>query len=155
LCDEFDVATLLDHLVMIGRRIAVVGRGDHWASVQQESVGSGHAEAFAVAAADALTSWRDDAQLVQTFEVPWGTLPGAPVLFTYIGEMAVHGWDLATATGHEFAPDDADLFGGWTALQQIPREGRDDGGPFGEVVDVGDDAPLLHRMASWVGRSSA
>lgn len=154
-CADFLVKDLLDHLVMVMCRIAVVGNGQDWAEVTEESarMESGHAEAFAAAAHDVMEAWTDSAKLEAMFDLPFGTLPGAPVLLTYTGELAVHGWDLATAIGSDFSIDDEFLGGALFAAKMLPEEGRDDPEmPFDPVVDPGPDASILLQIAGWFGR---
>ena len=45
--------------------------------------------------------WADDALLDLTVELPWATLSGTEVLASYTGELTLHTWDLATATGQQ------------------------------------------------------
>ncbi len=153
-CPDFTVGVLLDHIVMVMRRVAAVGWGQHWSTVEQEAAPPGvvDIEAFRAAAHDVHQVWADDSRLEQLFEVPWGTLPGAPVLYGYTGELAVHGWDLATATGREFEVADDALGGAVAAIRQIPAEGRGTDVPFDPVVDPGPDASAVLQMAGWTGR---
>ncbi|MGH1487938.1 MAG: TIGR03086 family metal-binding protein [Acidimicrobiales bacterium] len=155
-CSEYAVSDLLDHVVMVMRRVVVIGSGRHWSEIEQDELGSGWTKAFRSAAHDAMEAWTDPAKLGQTFEVPWGEMPGAPLMLTYTGELAVHGWDLATATGQPFSVDDEFLGGALMAVKFIPAEGRDNPEvPFGTVVDPGPDAPLLLQLAGWAGRQVA
>lgn len=96
-CSEFSVSDLMDHIVMVMRRVAVLGNGGHFSEVEQEQLGSDWAKAFRAGAHDVMEAWTDPAKLEQIYEVPWGEIPGAPMIYTYTAELAVHGWDLATA----------------------------------------------------------
>ena len=152
-CSEFTVEDLLDHVTMVMRRVAVIGNGGHFSEIEQESIGSNWAKAFRSAAHDVMLAWTDAAKLEQVFEVPWGELPGAPLMYTYSGELAVHGWDLGTATGIDFTIADEVLQGPLVAVKFIPAEGRATPEvPFDPVVDPGPDAPVLDQMAGWMGR---
>lgn len=152
-CPEFTVKELLEHKVMVMRRVAAIGRGEHWESVDAEAQDSGWHDSFVAAAHDAMEAWTDPAMLNQVFEVPWGMIPGAPLMLTYTAELATHGWDLATATDREFTMDDQVLGGALTAIQFVPAEGRDtEEVPFSAVVDPGPDASVLLRIAGWAGR---
>ena len=155
-CDEFDVQALLDHITLVFRRSAAIGRGDHWTSIEQVPIGDDiEAYTAAIAEADAaqVLAWSDPARLGAVVEVPWGAIPGGAVVATYTAELATHGWDLATAIGEEFTiPDDA-LAVALVAVRQIPAEGRDAPEiPFGEVVDPGPEASALLKIAGWGGR---
>lgn len=149
-CPDFTVSDLLDHIVMVMRRVAVVGRGEHFSAVEQDSLEGGWAKAYQQAAHEIQDAWTEDQKLGQEFDVPWGRFPGAPILYSYTGELATHGWDLAVATGQTLEIADDDLRGAMEAARFIPAEGREQF-PFGPVVDVGDDAPLLVELAAWFG----
>ncbi len=152
-CPEFTVEDLLDHVVMVMRRVAVIGNGGHFSEIEQMSLGSDWAKAYRSAAHDIMEAWTDGAKLEQMFEVPWGQFPGAPIIYSYTGEIAVHGWDLATATGIEFEVADEHLQGALVAVKFIPAEGRETPEmPFSPVVDPGPDAPALAQLAGWLGR---
>lgn len=152
-CPEFTVADVLDHVVMVMRRIAVIGNGGHFSTIDQEALGSNWSKHFRSAAHDVMEAWTDPAKLGQMFQVPWGEFPGAPVMYSYTGELAVHGWDLATATGRTFTIDDEILGGALMAAKFIPAEGRETPEvPFSAVVDPGPDAPVLDQLAGWMGR---
>lgn len=152
-CPEFAVSDLLDHVVMVMRRVAVIGNGGHFSEIEQDKLGSGWAEAFRSAAHDVMQAWTDPAKLEQVYEVPWGQIPGGPMMYTYTAELSVHGWDIATATGQSFSMDDDVLKGAMMAIQMVPAEGRDNADvPFSEVVDPGPDASVLLQLAGWAGR---
>jgi uncharacterized protein (TIGR03086 family) len=155
-CDDFDVRGLLDHLVMVARRVRVVLQGGHFTDVPQVSD---------LPDADLVPAWDErlvelrealpDVDLSATVTAPFGTVPAGAALASYVGELVVHGWDLATALGRP------DLLDGTVAepvlpaaLVRLPREGREPF-PFGEVVDVPDDASALDRLVGWMGRDPA
>lgn len=154
-CSEFDVKDLLDHMVMVMQRVVVLGKGQHFSEANEQTAArdSGHGETFQGEAHVANRIWADPAKLDAMYEVPWGEIPGGPMLYTYTAELATHGWDLATAIGRELTIDDEHLGGAFVAIRMIPEEGR--GGPevpFDPVVHPGDDAPLLLKIAGWGGR---
>ncbi len=155
-CSEFLVKDLFEHLVMVLRRTAAIGRGEHWSSVDQEAQDSGWAESYRAAAHEVMEAWTDAAKLEQVYEVPWGEVPGAPLMYTYTAELAVHGWDVAAATGAEFTIDDDLLRAPLMAAQFIPADGRGTPEmPFDPVVDPGAGAPVLLQIAGWMGRQVA
>jgi uncharacterized protein (TIGR03086 family) len=67
-----------------------------------------------------------------------------------LDELVVHGWDLAVATGQSYdAPvEEVDGALGFVNNFDVPR----DGGLFGPIVEVADDAPPLHRLLGKTGR---
>ena len=153
-CAEFSVKELLEHLVMVQRRVAAMGNGESFATVDAESQDAGWADDFTSASHDVMTAWTDASKLGQMYAVPWGIeVVGGELIGSYVGELAVHAWDLATALGAELSIDDALLERVLEGAKFIPAEGRDDPDmPFGPVVDPGPDAPVLLQLAGWMGR---
>jgi len=153
-CPDFTVKELSEHIILVMRRVAALGRGEHWSSVEAEPQDGGWADSYREAAHQVMKAWTDETKLDGTYEVPWGEIPGGPLMYTYTAELAVHGWDLATATGAEFSIADDLLGGAHQAVLFIPAEGRGTPEmPFGPVVDPGPDAPMLDRIAGWMGRN--
>ncbi len=155
-CTEFTVHDLLDHLDQVFRRVAALGNGQSWDSVQEHRVSTSvgdYAAAADVESEAMMDAWADSAKLDRVLELPWTTLTAPQTLFTYAGEIAIHAWDLATATGQSISIDDGSLAGALVAWQQVPAEGRATPElPFDEVVDPGADAPVLLQLAGWTGR---
>lgn len=153
-CPEFTVKDLTEHLIMVLRRVGAIGRGEHWSSVVEEAIEDGWLDQYRAATAEIERVWADPAMLDGHYEVPWGTLPAAPVLLSYVAEIATHGWDLATATGQTITVADEVLAPSIEVLRfGLPAEGRDDPEmPFDPVVDPGADAPALLHVAGWLGR---
>lgn len=155
-CAEFSLQDLLDHVVMVMRRAAAIGRGEHFATVQQEPIAGDWASQYRAGAHAVMEAWTDPQKLGQMFEVPWGMVPGGAVITTYTSELAVHGWDIATATGADFSIDDDVLANTLEGVMFVPAEGRDDPEmPFGPVVDPGPGASNLDKIAGWLGRPVA
>lgn len=153
-CPEFTVKELLEHMILVVRRVAVIGRGEHWSTVTEEPADSGWGEQYRSAAHDIMLAWGDPSILETTLEVPWGEFPGSVLMYTYTAELATHGWDLAVATDRPFEVDDDLLRGALVAIKFIPAEGRDTPEvPFSAVVDPGPDAPVLLQIAGWGGRN--
>lgn len=100
---------------------------------------------------DMAEAWRDPAAWEGETQAGGVTLPGAVAGRIALNELVLHGWDLARATGQEYAPDEAGLAASYTLLSSwAGDEGR--GALFGPVVPVADDAPLLDRVVGLSGR---
>jgi uncharacterized protein (TIGR03086 family) len=170
-CDEFDVRTLLGHLLAVSERVRNVGRGESPFSVGEtvEVADDGWADAWSTVGDEIADAWTDDATLERIVELPWATLPGSATLIMWSSELSVHTWDLATATGQAVDWDDTVLAPSFAAIQEgLPAEGRieafeavranmpegqeDFRYPFKAAVDVPDDAPLIDRLVAWNGR---
>ncbi|WP_026928642.1 TIGR03086 family metal-binding protein [Glycomyces tenuis] len=80
------------------------------------------------------------------------TMPGDVTGLVGLNEVAVHGWDLARATGQEYELD-PEIIGALTALH---GQGADDqaarDGIYGPAVEVAHDASPLDRLIAVTGR---
>jgi uncharacterized protein (TIGR03086 family) len=99
-------------------------------------------------------AWRDPAAWQGTTSVAGVSMPGEQMGVVALDEVVMHGWDLARATGQDYAPDPAALEAAHAFLRAAAAEpGRDGGeGIFGPVVPVPSDAPLLDRTVGLSGR---
>lgn len=168
-CDDLDVAGLLGHLVVVLRRVAALGRADDPFGAGVMAPVEGDFPAAWMAAARAVEeAWAEDAVLDRTMRLPWAERSGAAMLVSYLNEVTVHTWDLATATGQRPAWDPQIVslaFDGirflpgenraamFEALRAgLPPEQRNFADPFADAVPVPDDAPLIDRLVAWNGR---
>lgn len=152
-CGELDVAGLVGHLLGVSRRIGVVldGRPFHEAPSHIDSTDWPADWATGRAATDAVLA--DDSNLARMVTVPWGTVPGAAAVGSYIGELTVHCWDLAAATGRVDELDNELAEMSLRSYQQfVPAEPRGGEIPFGPVVPVPDNADAYDRLVGWTGR---
>jgi uncharacterized protein (TIGR03086 family) len=155
-CTEFDVRTLLSHVVGGTRRIAVVGEGGDGLAMPpfaDEVADDDWTAAYDEARTRVLAAWESDARMAAPVRVPWGEVPGAAALSGYVLELVTHTWDLSEALGHplELDPELAG-FALTTAQRVLPADGRDDSVPFGAVRPVGEGADVYGRLAAWMGR---
>lgn len=158
-CPEYDVATLVDHLVGAGWRAASLGRGEEQTSEEFPHVELADAPgALRAAGAEAESAWADDARLAATTVMPWGeTYTGATLVEMYLAELAAHTWDLASATGQLDRLDGAlgteALAAGRAMLKPEYRDAMGKGNPFGAEVEPPADATDWERFAAFMGRS--
>lgn len=82
------------------------------------------------------------------------TTIGATMVAFYGFDLAVHGWDLARATGQDYRPDQATTSAvlAFTAESATPESAEERAGIFGPVVEVPADAPAWHRALGSAGR---
>ncbi|MEU6555843.1 TIGR03086 family metal-binding protein [Streptomyces sp. NPDC046915] len=156
-CAEFDVRTLLSHMVGGTRRITVVGEGGDGLAVRPFADGVGDDEWVAVydeARTRALKAWENDERMTAPVRVPWGEVPGHAALSGYVMELVTHTWDLAESLGHphELAPELAE-FALATARRVLPDPQRDADTPFGDAVETPEGADAYGRLAAWLGRT--
>ncbi|MEW9519431.1 TIGR03086 family metal-binding protein [Streptomyces tubercidicus] len=79
------------------------------------------------------------------------TLPAAIAGRFALNELVLHGWDLARATGQDYAPDMAALGVSYALLAPL-AEASERLPVFGPPVTVAADAPLLDQVVALSGR---
>ncbi|AGL14944.1 TIGR03086 family metal-binding protein [Actinoplanes sp. N902-109] len=158
-CPDWPVAALLDHLL-----------GLSWAftqAAQKRPDPTGTSGAPPTPSAEHLhrhwrirlpemldtlsTAWKEPAAWEGTAQVGGVTLPAAMHGSFAINELTMHGWDLARATGQEYAADPRILEHLIDFLGQLPREGTP--GLFGPAVPTGGEAELLDQAVALAGRN--
>lgn len=98
-------------------------------------------------------AWRDERAWEGTTAVGGLELPGRDAAAAAVDELLMHGWDLATATGQEFAPDEPFVEFAYAWVQ--PLVSQSPGGVpglFGPAVPVAPDAPVFQRLLGLTGR---
>lgn len=151
-CAEYDVRALVNHLFLV-----VV---NFQALAAREEVDFSQEPDFVTGDCD----WRgrfgeETARLVEAWSVPGveeGTtgamgLPARTVGLLVLGDLTVHAWDLARATGGDFVPEPGvlDVVGpGLAAMAPQAREMK----VFGEPFPVGEDAGPFERLLAVTGR---
>jgi uncharacterized protein (TIGR03086 family) len=157
-CTEFDVRTLLGHMVAVFHRVAAAGRAEDLSvmpTVVEGVADDGWLAAYDAGVAEVRSVWADDSLLDREITLPFATLPGTAVVSIYAQELCIHGWDLAVAVGAPVAWDpevaEALLPVAHAILPPQPR-GAAIGGAFAEVVEVPETAGAYTRLAGWLGR---
>jgi uncharacterized protein (TIGR03086 family) len=168
-CDDFDVRGLMDHLVVVLRRVAVMGRGGNPFAVDAHVDAGAWCDQWALAEREARDAWGRPGALEQKVQLPWTEKSGADTLRIYLSEVLVHTWDLAGATNQSPTWDDAAVEVALDAMRvELPAEGRlallkeavqglrpGDPAPelpFAEAVTVEPGAAPIERLVAWTGR---
>jgi uncharacterized protein (TIGR03086 family) len=152
-CAEYDVRDLLNHLihVVVGFQALAAKETADFTSTP-DHLGSWGAE------------WRErfeeeTGRLVQAWAAP-GALDGISqgmgleqrtVGGMALGDLTVHAWDLARATGQDFSPYEPSLpvlNEGWEALAPMGRKMN----VFGEPFPVSEEASPFERLLALSGR---
>ena len=102
-------------------------------------------------------AWRDPEAWTGMTAAGGVELPGGVAGMVALDELVVHGWDIARASGQNYAPDAASLEAvhGFVAQFDAPDQDALREDIFGPVVPVSDDAPLLDRVVGLTGRDPA
>ena len=136
-CADWDVRALLDHLAYV----AVLGN---------RNAGAASAD-FCVLAERLTESWADPAAWEGTMLFGAGEVPAPLAAELTMGDLVLHGWDLAQATGQRFTCDDelaAAVEAGSRSMAGMARSM----GLFGPEVAVPEDASALDRALAVSGR---
>ncbi|WP_199815602.1 TIGR03086 family metal-binding protein [Streptomyces griseus] len=155
-CGDFDVRTLLSHMVGGTLRIAVVGEGGDGLAVRPFAEGvadDGWTAAYEEVRERVLAAWADDERLTAPVRVPWGEVPGHAALSGYVMELVTHTWDLSEAVGHplELDPELAE-FALAAAHRALPDAQRDEQTPFDSALPAPEGADAYEQLAAWLGR---
>jgi len=109
-CGDWDLRTLLNHTILWTSYSAE--RRAHGESVDEELMNKdftadpGFREDYARQIKKAVGAWSDPAAWAGTRNVMGAETPAADVGAMLLMEMALHGWDVARATGQDFSADD-------------------------------------------------
>jgi uncharacterized protein (TIGR03086 family) len=89
--------------------------------------------------------------LARTVHLSFGDVTGEEYVTQLTADLAVHGWDLARATGQDdtLDPDAVALLLPWTEANAHLLSAS---GMFGSQIDVGSDAPQDARLLGLLGR---
>ena len=156
-CRSWDVRALVNHVVQDVRQFTAgaSGQDQQWED-DSDVVGDDWAGAYREAADELLAAWRREGALDRMVKLPFGEVPAVWQVGQQITDLAVHGWDVAKATGQ---PTDLDPQVGQLALdwggENLKPQFRGDeasGRVFGTEVPVDADAPLYDRLAGFFGR---
>lgn len=153
-CADLDVRGLVAHLLTWGPALVGAAHGEQ-VPPADVTVGDGW-RADLAAHVDALTAGWSDAGAWEGDTHMGGpdALPASVVGAMVVGELVVHGWDLARAVGADPTWDDAllaDLLAATAAMAPMGREM----GIYGPEVAVDADAPVLDRLLAVTGRDPA
>jgi uncharacterized protein (TIGR03086 family) len=159
-CRSWDVGTLTAHLIHDLEQFRVQASGGRPAWGEPPPVLPGEpAAAFDEGARALLDAWREYGDLGRMVAIPgMGELPARFFVDQEITELAIHAWDLATATGQPLAaldPEIAEAALAWStnALRPEYRGDEASGKAFGPEVPVPAGAAAYDRLAGWLGRS--
>lgn len=143
-CDQWDVRTLLDHMVDTQQYFAATARGEEAplpTPSPPASIGDDPVGAYEAIRQETLRAHREPGALEKTG-------PGLGIAFV---DQVVHGWDLATSTGQDATiPDDLAS----AAFAMIDGRLTDDqrGAGFKPAVPVPDDATAQDKLLAYTGR---
>ncbi|MEU6067866.1 TIGR03086 family metal-binding protein [Streptomyces sp. NPDC047082] len=154
-CTDWDVRALVNHWVLYTshglEHRALRKQLPEELTARDFTADPDWAEAYAAQLDRAVAAWADPKVWEGEVDLGMAKMPAAELASMIIKEMAVHGWDVATATGQEYrVSEDASRL----VLDVVETHGdlyrQYDG--FAEPVPVPDDAPVFERALAASGR---
>lgn len=154
-CTDWDVRSLVNHLtgeqlwaphLVAGETIEQVG--DRY---DGDVLGDDPGSAWRAAVPASVAAFAEPGALDRTVHLSYGDESCREYLTQMLTDAAVHGWDLARATGGDERIDPnaaALLLDHWTEQQDLVRAS----GVFGTAIDVGADADTQTKLLALLGR---
>jgi uncharacterized protein (TIGR03086 family) len=156
-CSEWDVRTLVNHLVsenrwappiFAGRTIAEVGD-----QFDGDLLGGDPKAAWDDSAREAVAAVQAAGALERTVHLSFGDLPGREYAMQLFADTLIHGWDLAHAIGADerLDPELIEACASWFAAVEELYRGS---GAVGPKPDVPADADPQTRLLAMFGRKA-
>ncbi len=160
-CPEYPVSALLVHLTGLAVAFRDAARKDLGPTTDtvpdpvSTPLPADWREQLPRALAELAEAWREPSAWTGMTRAGSVDLPGDIAGAVAVDELVIHGWDLAQATGQEYAPDQAALRAAYDFLLAAAEDETRGGGIYGPLVPVPDGAPLLDRAVGLSGRDPA
>ncbi|MGH3879479.1 MAG: TIGR03086 family metal-binding protein [Actinophytocola sp.] len=100
----------------------------------------------------AVAAWAEPGATEGNTGLAGGSMPARMIGMMMVGELVVHGWDLARATGQTIDTDPATLATAHEMASAMGEQGRQMGA-FGAEVELPESAPMLDRVLGLSGRN--
>ncbi|MFI5841160.1 TIGR03086 family metal-binding protein [Catenuloplanes sp. NPDC051500] len=153
-CADWNVRALTNHVLQVGSALRLAGRrapfpDDLWT---RDLIGAdGPADRFEDDRRDALEAWSEPA--AWDGKIDMGAPMTAPEAVTMlVSDLALHGWDLAQATGQEYLCDPAVAAVTRDFVAASGEQGRQMG-IFGPALPVADGADVFDEALALSGRA--
>jgi uncharacterized protein (TIGR03086 family) len=152
------VADLLDHLDGLCLAFTAAAAKDQAASSQAPSadgsrLGPDWRTRISGRLAQLARAWQDETAWAGLTRAGGVDLPGEVAGQVAINEVVVHGWDIAVATGHDYACDGELVEAAFSFVRSaVERNPGGSQGLFGPPVAVPADAPAFDKLIAATGR---
>jgi len=154
-CGDWDLRTLLNHTILWTSYSAE--RRAHGESVDEELMNKdftadpGFRQDYARQINKAITAWNNPEAWTGTRNVMGSATPAADVGAMLLMETALHGWDVAAATGQEFTVDDRTA-GALEDIVQAQAELFRKYQGFADAIEPPQNATAFERALALSGR---
>ncbi len=154
-CTEWNVQQLIKHNILVAEMIQSILTGG--APVDAFAVGGdlpeeGARDAFVARTNQVLEVIKTPGMLEKVIPSPFGEMPAGNLLMFPFGDILIHKWDLAKATGQDTAMDSSMADVCFQAIAPM-MEGARQGGAFGAQVAVTIDASSRDKLLGLTGRN--
>ncbi|GAA4605668.1 uncharacterized protein (TIGR03086 family) [Actinoplanes octamycinicus] len=152
-CAEWDVRALTNHLLQVTSALHLAGvrrsvPEDVWA---RDLIGEGWAERFDDEGRAAAAAWGRAGAWDGTVVMAGAAVPAPMIAMMFVSDLAIHGWDLARATGQDYRCDDQVAEATHRFLTDMGEQGRQMG-IYAAPVDVAGHAAAFERALALSGR---
>jgi uncharacterized protein (TIGR03086 family) len=160
-CGKATVADLLDHvdgfcLAFTAAAAKDLDGGSRGPSANGSRLAAGWRTRIPIRLARLAAAWNDDMAWSGMTRAGGVDLPGEIGGKVALDEVIVHGWDIAVATGHDYACATGPLQAALEFVRlAVARDPNGSPGLFGPPVSVPDSAPQLDRLLGLTGRDPA
>jgi uncharacterized protein (TIGR03086 family) len=157
-CDEWTVAALLDHLMVLSlaftqaarKRTDAPGAGGPPPPPTAQHLSRHWRSRLPVLLEDLAAAWQDPAAWTGTATTGGATMPATTVGTIAMNELIMHGWDLARATGQDYAADPRTLE---VLVEFLAGSPSGNGAGFvGPAIAADPEESLLEQALALAGR---
>ncbi|MFW0789523.1 TIGR03086 family metal-binding protein [Gordonia sp. CPCC 205333] len=156
-CDPMDLAALFAHVIGLSIAFAAAGRKETGPLTSTppdpniQVLQPDWRESLKVEVGELVAAWADPDAWEGMTQAGGVSAPASILGTVAVSELVLHGWDIARAIGVDYDLDD-NLLRVVYDLHYPPQPQSERDGMFGPLVEVPDDAPLLHRLVGLAGR---
>jgi uncharacterized protein (TIGR03086 family) len=155
-CERFPLADVVAHVGLLGLAFAAAARKDLGELTDAPPEGAfvlddDWRDRYPANLAKLAAAWREPAAWEGMTRIAGMDMPGETVAMIALGEVTIHGWDIAVATGQDYAVEDDEARAVLEYVESFAAEGPVDG-LFGPAVPVAADASTFDRALAASGR---
>lgn len=153
-CVEWNLGRLVQHQLYYSPNLAASARRAEasLSGVEQDVPLDSWPDRLEAAVADLAAAWGEaEAWSGLTSMAGSDPMPAGMIGGMVLGELVVHGWDLARSAGVDSEFSDDVLAGALAAVRSMAELGRGMG-VFGQQIHLDDEASLLDRIVALTGR---
>jgi uncharacterized protein (TIGR03086 family) len=151
-CPKWTAADLLRHIGGLTLEFTAAAQKVPTPSRAADGLTDGWRQRIQEDLAGLAAAWEDTSAYEGETHAGPVTMPGRETARVALNEVTVHAWDLARATGQDYAADPAAVDECSSFVESFDAPGNDDGGLFGPPVTTTDEASPIDRLVGLTGR---